>query len=62
MVNSMYWTIELGGQCNYKCVYCDSPSRNKESIISTSKIEEVLKTKKIDWIYICGLGEPTAAG
>ncbi len=54
--------IELGGHCNYKCVYCDSPARDKESIVSVSKIEEVLKTKKVEWIFICGLGEPMAAG
>ncbi|GHT29157.1 hypothetical protein AGMMS49574_05060 [Bacteroidia bacterium] len=54
--------IELGGHCNYKCVYCDSPARDKESIVSISKIEEVLKTKSVEWIFICGLGEPTATG
>jgi MoaA/NifB/PqqE/SkfB family radical SAM enzyme len=54
--------IELGGQCNYHCMYCDSPSRNKESVVSIAKIEEVLITKRIEWIFICGLGEPMAAG
>ena len=54
--------IELGGQCNYHCIYCDSPSRNKNSIVSIEKIEDVLKSQKIDWIFICGLGEPTATG
>ncbi|MDR1583054.1 MAG: aminotransferase class V-fold PLP-dependent enzyme [Prevotellaceae bacterium] len=54
--------IELGGQCNYHCIYCDSPSRNKESIVSISKIEDVLKTNPIKWVFICGLGEPTAGG
>lgn len=22
--------VELGGECNYHCVYCDSPDRNKK--------------------------------
>lgn len=54
--------IELGGQCNYHCVYCDSPDRDRACRISINKIEEVLKTKQIDWVFICGLGEPTAKG
>lgn len=54
--------IELGGQCNYHCIYCDSPSRDKKSVVSLEKIEDVLKTKQIEWIFICGLGEPTVAG
>lgn len=50
--------IELAGDCNFHCQYCDSPDRNKEFHVDLSKIEEVLQEGKIRWIYICGLGEP----
>lgn len=53
--------IELGGQCNYHCIYCDSPSRNKYCSISIEKIEKVFCLSKIKWVFICGLGEPTYA-
>ena len=51
--------IELGGDCNFHCQYCDSPDRNKEFHVNFSKIDEVMQERKIRWIYICGLGEPT---
>ena len=51
--------IELGGDCNFHCQYCDSPDRSKEFHVSFSKIDEVMQEGKIRWIYICGLGEPT---
>lgn len=50
--------IELGGECNYHCVYCDSPDRKKVCEISFSKLEELLLEGSFDWIYVCGLGEP----
>lgn len=53
--------IELGGQCNYNCVYCDSPSREKTCTISIDKIELVMSENTISWVYICGLGEPTVS-
>lgn len=51
--------IELGGECNYNCVYCDSPDRKKISNLSIDKIEQLMKTGDFRWVYICGLGEPT---
>lgn len=51
--------IELGGECNYNCVYCDSPDRKKDCLISLSKIEQLMQNGKFRWVYICGLGEPT---
>lgn len=51
--------IELGGDCNFHCRYCDSPDRNKEFHVDFSKIDEVMYEGEIRWIYICGLGEPT---
>lgn len=54
--------IELGGQCNYHCIYCDSPLRDKRCKVSIDQIRVAFTTKKIDWVFICGLGEPTAVG
>ena len=51
--------IELGGECNYHCVYCDSPDRKKKCSISVQAIGKLLSTGQFQWIYICGLGEPT---
>lgn len=51
--------IELGGECNYNCVYCDSPDRNKDCLISIDQIEQFMQKGKFRWVYICGLGEPT---
>lgn len=54
--------IELGGQCNYHCIYCDSPSREKICKLSLEQIEKAFSTGKIKWVFVCGLGEPTATG
>lgn len=51
--------IELGGDCNFHCKYCDSPDREKEFRVDISKIDKVMQEGNIRWIYICGLGEPT---
>lgn len=51
--------IELGGECNYHCVYCDSPDRGKNCTITFEGLENLLSTGEFSWIYICGLGEPT---
>ena len=51
--------IELGGECNFTCIYCDSPDRNRPCTISIKTIEFFLKSKQIKWIHICGIGEPT---
>ena len=51
--------IELGGECNYHCVYCDSPDRKKECTVSIEGLGRLLATGAFKWIYICGLGEPT---
>lgn len=50
--------IELGGDCNFHCRYCDSPDRKKEFHVDFSKIDQVMNEGRIRWIYICGLGEP----
>lgn len=51
--------IELGGECNYNCVYCDSPDRKKDCLISLPQIEQLMQDGNFRWVYICGLGEPT---
>ena len=55
--------IELGGQCNYQCKYCDSPNRKKKCSISIDQIEKLFNEyPSIKWVFVCGLGEPTANG
>lgn len=51
--------IELGGQCNYNCIYCDSPMRNRHCSIAMDRIELAFSENNIKWVFICGLGEPT---
>ena len=51
--------IELGGACNLSCVYCDTPDRVSQSNIEIKSLEQILLSKRIQWIFICGLGEPT---
>ncbi len=54
--------IELGGQCNYHCIYCDSPSRDKHCRISIDQLQVAFEKRNIKWVFVCGLGEPTAFG
>lgn len=51
--------IELGGECNFHCIYCDSPEYEKKCEIPMERIDEYLSSGMIRWVYICGLGEPT---
>jgi len=51
--------IELGGECNFTCIYCDSPDRKRKCKISVSNVERFLRSGQFKWIHICGLGEPT---
>lgn len=51
--------IDLGGECNFTCIYCDSPYRKKPCSISLDTIECFLKSHQFKWIHICGIGEPT---
>ena len=50
--------IELGGMCNLKCVYCDSPDRTK-TFTARDNIYNLIKSGRFKWLFICGLGEPT---
>ena len=50
--------IELGGMCNLKCVYCDSPDRIK-AFTAKADIYRFVESDRFQWLFICGLGEPT---
>lgn len=52
--------IELGGMCNLKCVYCDSPDRSKR-FTAQRDVHMLIESGVFSWLYICGLGEPTFA-
>lgn len=54
--------IELGGQCNYHCIYCDSPNREKKCAVSVEQIRKLFAGYPIKWVFVCGLGEPTVSG
>lgn len=51
--------LELGGECNYNCVYCDSPDRKEKILYSVEMIEELMESGRFKWLFVCGLGEPT---
>ncbi len=52
--------IQLGGACNMKCIYCDTPKYGLPCSTDLASIEKLLNEGKIKWVYVCGLGEPTA--
>ena len=52
--------VQLGGACNLKCIYCDTPKYNLPCSVDLPSIEKLINDGKIKWVYICGLGEPTA--
>lgn len=54
--------IQFGGACNLNCVYCDTPKYNYPCSLDLYHIEEIINSGSIQWIYACGLGEPTANG
>lgn len=52
--------IQLGGACNLSCIYCDTPKYGLPCSVDLSSIEKLMKDGDVRWIYVCGLGEPTA--
>ena len=52
--------IQLGGACNLKCIYCDTPKYGFPCSVNLSSIEKLMNDGGIRWVYVCGLGEPTA--
>lgn len=51
--------IQLGGACNLKCIYCDTPKYGLPCSVDLPSIEKLLNEGNIKWVYVCGLGEPT---
>jgi MoaA/NifB/PqqE/SkfB family radical SAM enzyme len=51
--------IELGGACNLKCMYCDTPRYSQEIQYDTKELGRYIEKNKFSWLFICGLGEPT---
>ncbi|MCH5166784.1 MAG: radical SAM protein [Erysipelotrichales bacterium] len=52
--------IQLGGACNLNCIYCDTPKYGHPCDVNLSSIEKLINDGNVKWVYICGLGEPTA--
>lgn len=51
--------IELGGACNFRCKYCDTPTYQKDIAYRLEDIETLILQGEIKWLFLCGLGEPT---
>lgn len=54
--------VQLGGACNMNCIYCDTPKYNSPCLLDISSFERIVENSNIEWVYACGLGEPTAEG
>lgn len=54
--------VQLGGYCNLRCKYCDTPRYCAPCMLDVNAIEKIISSGSIEWVYVCGLGEPTAAG
>ena len=52
--------IQLGGACNLSCIYCDTPKYGLPCLVDLDSIEKLMNDGNIKWVYVCGLGEPTA--
>ena len=53
--------IQLGGACNLGCIYCDTPKYHSPCDVDLESIRQLTYDGDISWIYVCGLGEPTAS-
>lgn len=54
--------VQLGGSCNLRCRYCDTPRYCAPCMLDANSIEKIISSGNIEWVYVCGLGEPTAEG
>ncbi|MDR0461789.1 MAG: radical SAM protein [Christensenellaceae bacterium] len=52
--------LQFGGGCNARCVYCDTPNYTAPNNIDMEAIKKIIEGGNIDWVFLCGLGEPTA--
>ena len=50
--------LELGGDCNFKCIYCDSPNRSIKLNFDIQILHRFFREKYFKWIFVCGIGEP----
>ena len=53
--------LQLGGACNLNCVYCDTPRYHDLCDVDLLSIEKLIVEGDIEWVYVCGLGEPSAS-
>lgn len=54
--------LQFGGACNLNCIYCDTPKYGLPCLLNLNAIEQIIQKGTIQWVYACGLGEPTANG
>ena len=54
--------LQFGGACNLNCIYCDTPKYKYPCLLDLEAIEKIINNGKIQWVYACGLGEPTVKG
>lgn len=54
--------LQFGGSCNLNCIYCDTPKYKYPCLLDLEAIEKIINNGNIQWVYACGLGEPTVKG
>ena len=54
--------VQLGGACNLNCIYCDTPRYHAPCLLDIDSLDRIISDGNIEWVYTCGLGEPTAPG
>lgn len=54
--------LQFGGSCNLDCIYCDTPKYKYPCLLDLEAIERIINNGNIQWVYACGLGEPTVKG
>ncbi len=55
--------LQFGGSCNLNCIYCDTPKYKYPCLLDLEAVEKIIFSNgNIQWVYVCGLGEPTVKG
>lgn len=54
--------LQFGGSCNLNCIYCDTLKYKYPCLLDLEAIEKIINNGNIQWVYACGLGEPTVKG
>jgi len=52
--------LQFGGGCNFRCIYCDTPNYDTPNNLDVEAISRIMKSGNTDFLFICGLGEPSA--